>query len=82
MGSAQTSTVKRDVASDAAQAVQQGAKEADDYVRKFVERVPKTAIGALVLGWVIGHMGRSRLLTLPLSFGFAERIEAVLQLRD
>jgi uncharacterized protein YjbJ (UPF0337 family) len=62
MGSAQDLYGQaKDVASDAAQAVQQGAKEADDYVRKFVEQRPyTTAIGALVLGWVIGHMGRSR----------------------
>jgi uncharacterized protein YjbJ (UPF0337 family) len=51
----------KDAASDAADAVKQGAKEADDYVRRFVEERPyTTAIGALVLGWVIGHMGRSR----------------------
>jgi uncharacterized protein YjbJ (UPF0337 family) len=51
----------KDAASGAADAVKQGAKEADDYVRRFVEERPyTTAIGALVLGWVIGHMGRSR----------------------
>jgi uncharacterized protein YjbJ (UPF0337 family) len=51
----------KDAAYDAAEAVKQGAKEADDYVRSFIEERPYTAaIGALVLGWVIGHTGRSR----------------------
>ena len=51
----------KDAAYDAAEVVKQGAKEADDYVRSFIEERPYTAaIGALVLGWVIGHTGRSR----------------------
>jgi uncharacterized protein YjbJ (UPF0337 family) len=51
----------KDAASDAAEIVKQGAREADDYVRSFIEERPyTTAIGALALGWFIGHMGRSR----------------------
>jgi len=50
-----------DAASDAAEVVKQTAKDADDYVRSFIEERPyTTAIGALALGWVIGHMGRAR----------------------
>ena len=49
----------KDVASDAAQAVRQGAVEAEDYVRHFIERRPyTTAIAAFCLGWAVSHMGR------------------------
>jgi len=62
MGSAQDLYGQaKDVASDAAEAVKQGAKDADDYVRSFIEERPyTTAIGALVVGWFIGHLGRAR----------------------
>jgi uncharacterized protein YjbJ (UPF0337 family) len=49
----------RDTASDAAQAVRQGAMDAEDYVRHTIEKRPyTTALVALCLGWFIGRMAR------------------------
>ena len=51
----------KDTAMDAAKVVKQGASDAEDYVRKIIEQRPYTvAFGALVLGWIIGHMGKHR----------------------
>jgi uncharacterized protein YjbJ (UPF0337 family) len=60
MGSAQDLYGQaKDTASDAAEAVKQGAHEVDDYIRQFIEERPyTTAVGALCLGWLIGRMGR------------------------
>ena len=49
----------RDTASDAAQAVRQGAMDAEDYVRHTIEKRPyTTALVALCVGWFIGRMAR------------------------
>jgi uncharacterized protein YjbJ (UPF0337 family) len=49
----------KDSASDAVQAVRQGAVDAEDYIRHTIEKRPyTTAIVALCVGWVIGRMGR------------------------
>jgi uncharacterized protein YjbJ (UPF0337 family) len=49
----------KDSASDAAQAVRQGAMDAEDYVRHTIEKRPyTTAFVALCAGWLIGRMGR------------------------
>ena len=51
------------VASDAAEMVTDGAKQAYDYVAKAVEDRPYTvAFGALALGWLLGrfHHGSRR----------------------
>jgi uncharacterized protein YjbJ (UPF0337 family) len=49
----------RESASDAAEAVQQGAVAAEEYIRRTIEQRPyTTAAVALCLGWVIGRMGR------------------------
>jgi uncharacterized protein YjbJ (UPF0337 family) len=46
-------------ASDAAEAVRQGAVDAEDFIRHTIEKSPyTTAIVALCVGWVIGRMGR------------------------
>jgi uncharacterized protein YjbJ (UPF0337 family) len=46
-------------ASDAAEAVRQGAVDAEDIIRHTIEKRPyTTAIVALCVGWVIGRMGR------------------------
>jgi len=45
----------KDTAAEAADAIKQGAKEADDYVRHFVETRPyTTALGALAIGLFVG----------------------------
>jgi uncharacterized protein YjbJ (UPF0337 family) len=44
---------------DAAQAMRQGSVDAEDHVRRIVERRPyTTAFAALCVGWLIGRMGR------------------------
>jgi uncharacterized protein YjbJ (UPF0337 family) len=49
----------KESASDAAQAVRQGAMDAEDYVRHTIEKRPyTTAFVALCAGWLIGRMGR------------------------
>ena len=49
----------KDSASDAVKAVQQGAVDAEDYIRQTIEKRPYTvAFAALCLGWLIGRMGR------------------------
>jgi uncharacterized protein YjbJ (UPF0337 family) len=49
----------RDTASDAAQAIKESARQADDYLRHFVEERPYTvAVAALCIGWAIGRMAR------------------------
>jgi uncharacterized protein YjbJ (UPF0337 family) len=49
----------KETASDAAQAVHQGAMDAEDYIRHTIEKRPyTTAFVALCAGWLIGRMGR------------------------
>jgi uncharacterized protein YjbJ (UPF0337 family) len=49
----------KDTASDAAQAVRQGAVDAEDYIRQVIEKRPYTvALAALCAGWLLGRMGR------------------------
>jgi uncharacterized protein YjbJ (UPF0337 family) len=49
----------KDTASDAVKAVQQGAVDAEDYIRQMIEKRPYTvAFAALCVGWLIGRMGR------------------------
>ena len=49
----------KDTASDAAQAVRQGAVDAEDYIRQLIEKRPYTvAFSAICAGWLIGRMGR------------------------
>ena len=49
----------KETASDAAQAVRQGAMDAEDYIRDTIEKRPyTTAFVALCVGWLIGRMGR------------------------
>jgi uncharacterized protein YjbJ (UPF0337 family) len=49
----------KETASDAAQAVRQGAMDAEDYIRHTIEKRPyTTAFVALCAGWLIGRMGR------------------------
>ena len=49
----------KDTASDAAQAVRQGAVDAEDFLRHTIEKRPYTvALVALCAGWLIGRMGR------------------------
>ena len=49
----------KESASDAAQAVRQGAMDAEDYIRHTIEKRPyTTAFVALCIGWFIGRMGR------------------------
>ena len=49
----------KDTASDAAQAVRQGAVDAEDYIRQVIEKRPYTvALVALCAGWLLGRMGR------------------------
>jgi uncharacterized protein YjbJ (UPF0337 family) len=49
----------KETASDAAQAVRQGAMDAEDYIRHTIERRPyTTAFVALCVGWLTGRMGR------------------------
>jgi uncharacterized protein YjbJ (UPF0337 family) len=49
----------KDSASDAVKAVQQGAVDAEDYIRQMIEKRPYTvAFAALCVGWLIGRMGR------------------------
>ncbi len=49
----------KDTASDAAQAVRQGAMDAEDFLRHTIEKRPyTTALVALCVGWLIGRMGR------------------------
>jgi uncharacterized protein YjbJ (UPF0337 family) len=48
-----------ETASDAAQLVGQGARDAEDYIRHTIEKRPyTTAFVALCVGWFIGRMGR------------------------
>ena len=48
----------KDTAAHATEAVKHGAREADDYIRHFIEQRPyTTAVGALLVGWMIGRMG-------------------------
>jgi uncharacterized protein YjbJ (UPF0337 family) len=49
----------KDSAADAAQAVRRSAMDAEDVVRQTIEQRPyTTAFVALVIGWLIGRMGR------------------------
>jgi uncharacterized protein YjbJ (UPF0337 family) len=49
----------RETDSDAAQAVRQGAIDAEDHVRRIIVRRPyTTAFAALCVGWFIGRMRR------------------------
>jgi uncharacterized protein YjbJ (UPF0337 family) len=49
----------KDAASGAAEAVRQGAMDAEDYFRHTIEKRPyTTALVALCAGWLIGRMGR------------------------
>ena len=49
----------KDTASDAAEAVRQGAVDAEDYIRQVIEKRPYTvALVALCAGWLLGRMGR------------------------
>ena len=49
----------KDTASDAAEAVRQGAVNAEDYIRQTIEKRPYTvAFAALCVGWLLGRMGR------------------------
>jgi uncharacterized protein YjbJ (UPF0337 family) len=49
----------KDAASQAAQAVREGASEAEDYIRKTIEQRPyTTAAVALGIGFLIGRLGR------------------------
>jgi uncharacterized protein YjbJ (UPF0337 family) len=49
----------KDTASDAAQAVRQGAVDAEDYIRQTIEKRPYTvAFAAFCVGWLLGRMGR------------------------
>ena len=49
----------KETSPDAAQATRQGAVDAEDHVRRIVERRPyTTAFAALCVGWLIGRMGR------------------------
>jgi len=49
----------KDTASDTAQAVRQGAVDAEDYIRQVIEKRPYTvALVALCAGWLLGRMGR------------------------
>jgi uncharacterized protein YjbJ (UPF0337 family) len=49
----------KESASGAADAVRQGAVDAEDYIRHTIEKRPyTTAVVALCLGWLIGRMGR------------------------
>src|SRR4029077_10965105 len=49
----------KESASDAAQAVRQGAMDAEDYLRHTIEKRPyTTALVALGVGWLIGRWGR------------------------
>jgi uncharacterized protein YjbJ (UPF0337 family) len=49
----------RDAAADGAQAVRQGAMDAEDYLRHTIEKRPYTAaFVALCVGWFIGRMAR------------------------
>ena len=51
----------KDTASEAVEAAKQGASEVEDYVRKTIEQRPYTVVvAALCIGWLIGHLGRSR----------------------
>jgi uncharacterized protein YjbJ (UPF0337 family) len=46
-------------AKETAQVMRQGAIDAEDHVRRIVERRPySTAFAALGVGWLIGRMGR------------------------
>jgi uncharacterized protein YjbJ (UPF0337 family) len=58
MGSAQDFYGQaKDTAAEAAVAIKQGAKEADDYVRHFIETRPyTTALGALAIGLFVGFL--------------------------
>ena len=49
----------KDSAANAAQAVRQGASEAEDYLRKTIEQRPYTAAAvALAIGFLLGRFGR------------------------
>ena len=49
----------KETATDAAQAVRRNAMDAEDIVRQTIEQRPyTTAFVALVIGWLIGRMGR------------------------
>jgi uncharacterized protein YjbJ (UPF0337 family) len=49
----------KESASDAAHAVQQGAVDAEDFIRHTIEKRPyTTAVVVLCVGWIIGRMGR------------------------
>jgi uncharacterized protein YjbJ (UPF0337 family) len=49
----------KDTATNAAQAVREGAGEAEDYLRKTIEQRPYTAAAiALGVGFLIGRFGR------------------------
>jgi uncharacterized protein YjbJ (UPF0337 family) len=48
-----------DTVSDAAEVVRRGAVDAEDYIRRTIERRPyTTAVVALCIGWLVGRMGR------------------------
>jgi uncharacterized protein YjbJ (UPF0337 family) len=49
----------KDAASDAFETLEDGAHEAEDFIRDFVENRPyTTAVLALCAGWLLGRMGR------------------------
>jgi uncharacterized protein YjbJ (UPF0337 family) len=49
----------KDSVSDAAEVMRRGAVDAEDYIRRTIERRPyTTAVVALCIGWLIGRMGR------------------------
>ena len=49
----------KESASDAVQAVRQGAVDAEDYLRHTIEKRPYTvALVALGIGWLLGRRGR------------------------
>lgn len=49
----------KDAATDASRAIRRGAGDAEDFVRHTIETRPyTTAFVALVVGWIIGRMGR------------------------
>jgi uncharacterized protein YjbJ (UPF0337 family) len=49
----------KDAASDAVDTLEEGAANAEDFIRDFIENRPyTTAALALCAGWLIGRMGR------------------------
>jgi uncharacterized protein YjbJ (UPF0337 family) len=49
----------KETAANAAEAIREGASEADDFLRATIEQRPYTAAAvALAIGYLIGHFGR------------------------